>query len=114
MSEKRWKRNERAIAAILGGQRVPITGRKGADIAHPWLSVEVKSRETLPHWLLEAMMQATMAASPEQLPLVILHGVGQHHADDLVVMTLADFQSWFGTIKMEVTNEHLQRGRSNE
>lgn len=41
---------------------------------------------------LEAMLQATMAASPEQLPTVVLHVVGTRHADDLVVMTLDDFK----------------------
>jgi len=41
MPEKRWKRNEREIAKLLGGRRVPITGRKGSDIDHVLLSTPI-------------------------------------------------------------------------
>ncbi len=51
MSERAWKRTERAIAARLGGVRVPVSGRQrgdAPDIAHPTFAVEVKSRASLP------------------------------------------------------------------
>ena len=98
MTERRWKRCEREIAAILGGQRVPITGRARGDvpdIGHPWLSIEVKSRETLPKWLVAAMAQARAAAHQGQLPIVVLHQVGQRHERDIVVLTLHDFVEGF-------------------
>lgn len=48
---KSWKSAERRIAAILGGERVPVSGRgreDSPDIEHPILSVEVKSRASIP------------------------------------------------------------------
>jgi len=47
MADKRWKATERRIAALLGGRRVPVSGRgrgNAPDIAHPWLALEVKDR----------------------------------------------------------------------
>lgn len=98
MTEKSWKRTERRIAALLGGERVPIAGRQGADIAHSWLSIEAKHRQTLPRWLTEAIAQAQAAADDHQLPVVVLHEAGQRHDRDLVVMTLRDFREWFGDV----------------
>ncbi len=92
-----WKHVERAVARQLGGQRVPVSGRAGQpDIAHPWLSVEVKHRQRLPQWLLAAVRQAELAATPGQLPLAILHQHGQRYAEVLVVMRLEAFVEWFG------------------
>ncbi len=99
MSERAWKRTEREIAGVLGGKRVPITGRSRGDVpdvAHFWLSVEVKSRRTLPAWLLDAVSQARAAAAEHQLPVAILHEQGARHNSDLVVMRLSDFREWFG------------------
>lgn len=93
-----WKRTEREVARLLGGRRVPITGRArgdAPDVAHPWLSIEVKERSSLPRWLLTALRQARAAARDGQLPVVVLHQTGQRHNDDLVVLRLADFREWF-------------------
>lgn len=98
MPEKRWKRTEREIAACLGGQRVPINGRKGADVAHPLLAIEVKSRATLPGWLRQAIGQAIAVASEGQLPVAVLHEVGTRHGADLVLLRLCDFKRVLATI----------------
>lgn len=89
-----WKGTERRVAALLGGQRVPVTGRArgdAPDIAHPLLSIEVKHRGTLPGWLTEAVSQAVAAARPGQLPIAVLHAAGSRHDQALVVMRLCDF-----------------------
>lgn len=92
-----WKAAERQIARLINGQRVPVTGRAGQpDIRHPWLSVEVKHRRRLPQWLLTALAQAEQAATPGQLPLVVLHQHGERYGDSLVVLRLLDFREWFG------------------
>ena len=97
MPDKPWKRTERTIAALLGGQRLPVSGRGDRpDVQHPWLAVEVKHRRTLPQWLLDALRQAEQAATPEQLPVVVLHQRGQRYADSLVVVRLKAFREWFG------------------
>ncbi len=99
MGDKRWKATERRIAALLGGRRVPVSGRGRGDqpdIAHPWLALEVKDRATLPAWLLDALAQAEASATPAQLPLAVLHRGGDRHDQALVVLRLADFVNWFG------------------
>ncbi len=99
--DKPWKRTERAVAARLSGQRVPITGRQRGDvpdIKHRWLSIEVKSRKTLPAWLHTAMSQAVAAIRGVQLPVVILHQTGARHDDDIVCVRLGDWVEWFGQL----------------
>jgi len=94
-----WKSTERAVAAQLGGQRVPITGRQRGDVPdvqHDWLAVEVKHRKALPAWLHDAMAQAVAAQRDGQLPVVVLHEAGQQHDDDIVCVRLRDFVEWFG------------------
>lgn len=96
---KTWKRTERAIAKRMGGRRVPVSGRAGQpDIAHPWLSVEVKHRRRLPQWLLQAVRQAEQAARPGQLPIAVLHQHGQRYGDSLVVLRLKAFEEWHGEV----------------
>jgi hypothetical protein len=101
-----WKRTERPVAAALGGQRVPVTGRARGDVpdvAHEWLAVEVKHRRTLPAWLWAALQQARSSAHNGQLPIVVLHEHGQRHADDMVLLRLADWCAWFGDAEPDKT-----------
>lgn len=105
-----WKRTERRVAAVLGGgaKRVPVTGRQRGDvpdIAHPLFCPEVKHRKTIPAWLHDAMAQARAAMRGGQLPIVVLHQHGARHADDLVVIRLADFVAYFGEIETPTTQE---------
>ena len=96
MPDATWKQCERAIAARLGGKRTGPSGRAGPDVTSSWLAVEVKTRRRLPAWLLDALQQARAGCSETRLPLVILHQVGSRHGDDLVLLSLGDFESWFG------------------
>ena len=99
---RNWKQAERHIARILGGRRVPVSGRQrgspdGApppDIEHPALSVEVKSRYQLPRWLEDALRQAELSAGDPlegRLPVVVLHEDRRRYRDGLVVMRLGPF-----------------------
>lgn len=93
---KSWKTCERRIAAELGGSRIPVSGRDrgdAPDVDHPSLSIEVKSRKKLPAWLLDAIAQAEAAASPDQLPVAILHQDRARYSDALVVLRLSQFES---------------------
>jgi len=50
MPDKTWKQAERKIAALLGGIRIPLLGRKGSDLDTPVFFVEVKHRKSIaPH-----------------------------------------------------------------
>lgn len=72
MPDNRWKRHERVIAFMLGGQRQPNTGRPSPDVTVPGLAVEVKTRKQLPKWLTEAIEQAQTNAAKDCIPLVVL------------------------------------------
>jgi hypothetical protein len=101
-----WKHVERQVARRLGGRRVPVSGRAGQpDIAHSWLSIEVKHRRRLPQWLTKALLQAVQAATPGQLPLAVLHEAGTRYGQSLVLLRLADFEEWFGSVFQDETRE---------
>lgn len=99
MTDKTWKRAERTVADILGGVRVPITGRirgSAPDIEHDWLSIEVKHRKRLPEWIHDAMRQAEASVRGSQLPIAVLHEQGQRFDQSFVVIRLGEFTEWFG------------------
>jgi hypothetical protein len=77
--EAKWKRCEREVAKLLGGQRQPITGRPGADVLTFRWACEVKTRARLPLWLERAFNQAEAAAKETgRTPLLVLvHTPGQ-------------------------------------
>lgn len=94
-----WKAVERAIAARLGGQRVPVPGRHNSeapDIEHEWLAIEVKHRNNMPMWIAKAMKQAIASQkSEQQLPIVVLHEKNKPYDEANVVIRLSDFVDWF-------------------
>lgn len=99
-----WKAVELKLAKMIGGERVPITGRQrgsSPDIRHPYLSIEVKERQKLPDWIHEAMEQAEMAKCDGEHPITILHEKGQKHTDDFVVMRLGEFITWVQGLEVE-------------
>ena len=66
---KDWKACERRVAELLGGRRVPVSGRQRGDtpdVLHEWLSIEVKFRRRLPAWIEVAMKQAEASAKEGQ------------------------------------------------
>lgn len=103
---KTWKATERKVAQRLGAERNSKKGL-GEDvpdvIAGPF-AVEVKHRRKLPALLRQAMAQAVRNARDEQTPVVVLHETGQRHDDDCVIMRLADFERWYGSLE---TGERL-------
>ncbi len=99
---KDWKQAERRIAAMLGGERVPVSGRGrgfAPDIEHPKLAVEVKTRASLPAWIEDAMRQAEAAAEvdaryfdlPHKTPVTVLHNGRKPYRDALVLIRLSEF-----------------------
>lgn len=92
MSDKTWKKAERKIAELLGGVRVPVTGRGRGDmpdVLHGILSIEVKHRDGLPEWILDAMRQAEASRRGDQIPVAILHQKGMAYEDSLTIIRLS-------------------------
>ena len=73
-------------------------GSDRADVRSRWITCEVKHRQHLPEWLKDAIRQARGYAGPAQLPVAVLHEAGARGGDDLVVLRMADFCSWFGPL----------------
>lgn len=99
-----WKQAERKIAAILGGRRVPVSGRQrgdAPDIEHPTLSIEVKSRKSIPAWVENAIEQAEVASRDGKTPAVVLHQDEQKYTDALVVLRLSDFAGLLTNVEIE-------------
>ncbi len=96
MADALWKRSERKICALLGGERRGPTGRDESDCYHDWLAVEVKAREVMPAYIKEWMEQAEANAEAGKLPLVVWHEKGARYDDALVYVRLSDFREWFG------------------
>lgn len=93
MTSKTWKSAERTVARLLGGERVPITGRargSAPDVAHDVLSIEVKHWKKFPDWLKDAMNQAEESQKNGQIPAVILHEKGMKYEDCYTVIRLSD------------------------
>jgi hypothetical protein len=93
MTEKGWKRAERRIAELLGGRRIPVSGRQRGtvpDIEHESLSIEVKTRKSIPAWIEDALEQAEASLRDAQVPVAVLHQCGQRYRDALLVMRLGD------------------------
>ena len=94
---KDWKACERKVAALLGGRRIPVSGRgrgDNPDIHHELFSIEVKSRKTIPAWLEDAMRQAEASVKDGRLPVVVLHQDRTPYAESLVVLRLDDFAGY--------------------
>ncbi len=97
MTDKSWKATERRVAGLLGGERIPVNGRirgSAPDIAHDTLSIEVKSRRSVPAWLTEAMEQAQASSRDSRLPVSVIHQWGRPYADALCVMRLEDLAGY--------------------
>ena len=94
---KDWKACERKVAALLGGRRIPVSGRgrgDNPDIHHELFSIEVKSRKTIPAWLEDAMRQAEASVKDGRLAVVVLHQDRTPYAESLVVLRLEDFAGY--------------------
>ncbi len=98
MSGQRWKAQERAVAAALGGRRLPNSGTGQPDVQLPGFALQIKTRRELPAWLWAAMEQAARDAGPDERPAVVLNQVTQgRRARRLLVIDLEIFAALIGT-----------------
>ncbi len=82
---------------MLGGERIPVSGRvrgDAPDVEHESLSVEVKSRKSVPAWLRDALEQADAASRDGKLPVCVVHEEGKPYKESIVVMNLGEFASY--------------------
>lgn len=99
MSDKRWKRLERDVATLVGGQRIPVTGeRHGADVLAPMFAYQIKSRRSIPRWLWEWLSGIRRSASDGQVGVLVLHRPYDELREALVVVSLADWVALHGAV----------------
>jgi hypothetical protein len=91
-NRKRGKAFEKEVAARLNGNRVGLFG--GMDVDAGIFAIECKTRKTFvaTSW----MEQSIRNCKANKLPIVIVHVTGKRHDDDLVIVRMRDFQSWYG------------------
>lgn len=115
MADKPWKVAERQVAAVIGGERVPINGRQrgsAPDIDHEWLAVEVKHTGQFPKKWAEAFSQAVASKVKAEingkvkLPVVIIKPHRCNARNSYIMMQLGDFVDWFGEVPREALKEN--------
>lgn len=95
MASGAWKRHERRTAAALGGRRLGPTGAANPDVDAGWIQAECKHRAHLPSWIGQALKKIRDQAGPNRLGVVVAHEQGGR--DSWVILSLRDFQDWFGS-----------------
>lgn len=99
MSELRWKKAERKLAALVGGKRKPVDGsRAGIDVETPLFGYQLKSRSDLPAWLGEWLDGIVGRAEQEgKVGVLVLHRPGQEmRGTAIAVVRLADWVALHG------------------
>lgn len=71
-SPSRWKAHERAVAVLLEGKRIPNNGFGQPDVIAGNLAVQVKTKRTVPKWMVNAVEQSIRDADLNQQPVVVV------------------------------------------
>lgn len=98
-----WKAVELALAKLLGGERVPVTGRtmgSAPDIDHADLAIEVKHGKSIPKLLQRAMTQAVAAQSfylkrgkGDRVPVVLFHPEHTRYDESYLIVRIKDLRA---------------------
>jgi len=87
-----WKASERRIAEILGGKRVPVTGRErgsAPDVEHEKFAIEHKYGRVLSSRFQTAIEQALAAAvGTDKLPLVTFEHARKGNVGNIIGVTM--------------------------
>lgn len=95
MGDTAWKRAERRVAKVVGGVRVPRTGKEGPDVVGDDVVVEVKYRQRLPRWLMVAV-EKVERNSQGKFPCLVLVEKGKRVENALVVLRMKDWKRMRG------------------
>lgn len=102
LNRQRGKRNERATAKLLDGRRVGTMC--GEDVFTARFSIECKSREKLPAFIVKSYEQAIKnnKERDKKVTLLQLHQTGSRHLNDFIVISMKDFLSLLGVEEEQV------------
>jgi hypothetical protein len=110
MNRERWKNVERKVALLLGGKRIPLLGREGADLDTPYIYPEVKSRKDIGKYLWDNFFNQILFAFRQysiqnKVPAIVIHRPGMEYGDALVCVRARDWQTLIDLIHQEMTND---------
>ena len=71
-SSQRWKNQERVVATLLEGRRIPNNGFGQPDVIAGPMDVQVKTRMAMPKWFTDAVDQSIRDAAEGQQPVVVV------------------------------------------
>ena len=96
-NKERGKEDERLVAKALGGQRHPADSGAAEDVAHDWLTVQVKGgKTTITRKQADALDRIRAGASPTKLPCVVLIDRSGPRLRKAILFDLDDFAAWNG------------------
>lgn len=97
-NHRKGKRYENYLTNRLELKHTGYVGYECPDIEGETVVIDAKYRKSLPLWLKEPLEKLAGQAE-NQLALVIWHERGVNHDEDLVVMSLKDFEKLFNDPK---------------
>lgn len=121
-----WKGGERSSAEFVGGERIPVTGRKGRrkkgeveeevgtppDIDHDVLAIEQKDGKQIPKLLTRAMSQAISAQTwyrhkgkGERIPVVFMHPFRARRDETLLIIRFCDLAAFLERFKLPESSD---------
>lgn len=105
-NKARGKADERDVARILGGKRHPADTGGLEDVAHDWLTVQVKGGATVTTGpLRDGLAGAQAVAPPTKLPCVVLVDRRGTRLKRYIVFDLEQFAAWNGIAGEVVADE---------
>ena len=90
-NRNRGKRNQSKLAKRLEGKNIGITGKE--DVSLPLFSVESKERKRCA--VFPWFAQAKRNCPEGKTPLLHIHLHGQRRDNDLLCMSLKDWEEWY-------------------
>ncbi len=85
---QRWKKQEREVARLFMGERIPNNGFGQPDVITDELAIQVKTRITMPDWFTKAVDQSVADCGDRQHAVVFCHVTGNKRTRRFVVFDL--------------------------
>ncbi len=87
-TSQRWKKQEREVARLFMGERIPNNGFGQPDVITDELAIQVKTRLAMPDWFTKAVDQSVADCGERQHAVVFCHVNGNKRARRFVVFDL--------------------------
>ena len=102
-----WKVNEYEVAKYFNGKRRPQHKYKqqGNDVWNEVAEIEVKTRKSLPKWMIAAYLKARSRSPLGRIPVIVLMLPDQSPEDALVLVSGKDLRTLMAVVTPELVSE---------